>query len=227
MKVISWNCNGGFTHKYSDLIKYDADLYLVQEVEYTKKWVKLPGFPVDNFIYTEKANDVYEDKKGVLAFSFQKEKIHVDSHFEDLDMRYYQYVRFKGFRVLNIWTHSKYIEDLYSLTKLNQKELFRDDNLLMMGDFNSNAIWDGKHTFRSQTDFNNLAESYGYRSAYHESNHEKFGEETEDTFRLYRHKDKPFYIDYAFAKKSRIVEAKVIHNLDELSDHSALEIELL
>ena len=33
MKIISWNCCGKFREKFKEIIKYNADIYVIQECE--------------------------------------------------------------------------------------------------------------------------------------------------------------------------------------------------
>lgn len=223
-RIVSWNCNGGFKKKFESLIQIPADLYLIQEVESNIDWLNIPNFPATNFIFNVKSAGNYCDKRGVLAFSFSNSKIHSLHRFEDLEMRYYQYFKFKKQRILNVWTHGNYIEDLFSLVLLNRAELFKDDNGLIIGDFNSNAIWNRKHIFRNHSDFNQLLAKYQYYSAYHLLNHVIFGEEQQFTFRMWRKEELGYHIDYAYGPLTCMRSFEIDHCLDQLSDHSVLRL---
>lgn len=44
MKIISWNCNGGFRNKFQALEKFNADIWIIQESEspdYLKEKISL------------------------------------------------------------------------------------------------------------------------------------------------------------------------------------------
>ncbi|GLB47536.1 hypothetical protein WR164_15150 [Philodulcilactobacillus myokoensis] len=226
MKIVSWNCDGGFSDKFDNLIKIKADLYLVQEVNERKKnnWINNPKFPINNYLYLRKTNGKYHDYKGVLAFSYSKHRIKINRHLNDLNMRYYQYFNFNHFRILNVWTHPNYIENLVSILLSNEKELFKNNHLLIMGDFNSNVIWNYKHKFSNQNNFNDITRRHGIVSAYHLVNKESFGNEHDFTFRMYKHFNQKYHMDYAYAAKDKIVDFKINHSLDEISDHSVLQI---
>lgn len=81
-----------------------------------------------------------------------------------------------------------------------------DERLIMCGDFNSNSIWDKEHktkdkdgNAKDQTNLNRKLESCNLISVYHKLNDEKQGKESQNTFYLYRHLDKPYHIDYVYA----------------------------
>lgn len=51
-------------------------------------------------------------------------------------------------------------------------------------------------------------------STYHYLNNEKQGEESQPTFFMYRHLDKPFHLDHVFAKKGRIDDLQIGDDLN-------------
>ena len=42
MRIISWNCNGKLRDKFSEISKYDADIYVIQECENPRQTNSLP-----------------------------------------------------------------------------------------------------------------------------------------------------------------------------------------
>lgn len=90
-------------------------------------------------------------------------------------------------------------------------ELFGRGPVVMMGDFNSNAVWNPLHP----ADLNHEAmvarlHQLGLVSAYHHHRGVEHGREPEHTFYLYGHEDKPFHIDYCF------LPAAWVHQLSEV-----------
>lgn len=68
----------------------------------------------------------------------------------------------------------------------------------------------------------------GIVSAYHTINDEEHGEETKNTFYMYRHDDRPYHIDYCFANKN-IIKKFEIMNYQEwkaVSDHAPICVNL-
>ena len=96
---------------------------------------------------------------------------------------------------------------------------------IIAGDFNANACWDHQH--RPDRNFSALARrlgELGLVSAYHAFFGEELGNESRATFHLYRHKDRPFHLDYCFIPKSwlprlRSVEVGSRRKWGKWSDH--------
>lgn len=80
-----------------------------------------------------------------------------------------------------------------NIDKLNEKSLF-------IGDFNSNKIWDNDKPLKifNHTDVVNQLNSKGMKSIYHSLYNEQFGEESNNTFYMYRKDKYKFHIDYCF-----------------------------
>ena len=105
----------------------------------------------------------------------------------------------------------------------------------MCGDFNSNSIWDKTHrtkdkegNAKDQTNMNRKLESCNLISAYHKLNNEEQGKETQSTFYLYRHLDKPYHIDYVYAAEGIVTDLKIgdVDKWIKLSDHIPLTFEI-
>lgn len=78
---------------------------------------------------------------------------------------------------------------------------------VMIGDFNSNAIWDRQRVRHHSILVERLA-THGLVSAYHRWTGEAQGAETQPTFYLHRSEAKPFHIDHCFTDLD-IVDLKV------------------
>ena len=74
---------------------------------------------------------------------------------------------------------------------------------IIMGDFNANTIWDHEHP--DPLCFTALAAKLGRLglvSAYHAHRGEAHGAESAATFYFYRHRHRPYHIDYCFIPQS-------------------------
>src|SRR2546430_7404819 len=80
-------------------------------------------------------------------------------------------------------------------------QVFANSPVVMMGDFNSNAIWNKDHP--SAVNHGAMVERLrrrGLVSAYHQHRGIEHGAEpkSEHTFHLYGHEDKSYHIDFCF-----------------------------
>ena len=109
---------------------------------------------------------------------------------------------------------------------------FADPPVVMLGDFNSNAIWDKDNS----ADLNHSSmvrrlHTHGLVSAYHQIRGEPQGQETEPTFYLHWDEGKPYHIDFCFlptqwTKGLRHVEVGSFAAWREHSDHRPLLVEV-
>jgi hypothetical protein len=140
-----------------------------------------------------------------------------------------------NFTLFAIWTiqgqEMRYIRAVATCLDL-YLELFAQGPIVLMGDFNSNAIWDKEHP-------TNLCHSavvrklggLGIVSAYHHYRSEEHGCESEPTFFLHHKKEKPFHIDYCFlpitwANKLSSIQVGSFEAWQGLSDHRPLVLEM-
>jgi exodeoxyribonuclease III len=78
-------------------------------------------------------------------------------------------------------------------------QAFRSGPVVVMGDFNSNAIWDRDHpTHLNHTALVAKLAERDIQSAYHAHRSVPHGEEKEHTFFLHRRPEKAYHIDYCF-----------------------------
>jgi len=73
-----------------------------------------------------------------------------------------------------------------------------NDSVILIGDFNSNKIWDTKTRVANHTNVVNKIDTNGIKSLYHVDSNEEQGNESRATFYLYRDPEKSYHIDYCF-----------------------------
>lgn len=155
------------------------------------------------------------------------------------NVRYMLPVEFdNGFKIIAFWAMNdkkdlmqRYIGQVWM--GLNKCLVKIDDKTIILGDFNWNVIWDRSSTiplYGRLTEVIDLLKDYRIESAYHCLNAEKFGEETEKTFYLYRKKDKSYHTDYMFfpidlLKRTKQFTIGEYKNWIEYSDHMPLFID--
>ena len=236
MKIVSWNCNGAFRKKFSQIAELDADIYVIQECEN-------PQLVADKSIYFKDftSNHLWQGEnknKGLGVFAkpgLGLEKVTLNHEWRGRSLKWFlPFHLSKGdqtLKFLGVWNHSAdakafdYIGQSWLFLQ-NNRQYFRD--AIVAGDFNSNSIWDSWDRWWNHTDYVNELSSLGLVSLYHFTNDEEQGKETQPTFLLQRNEKKKYHIDYIFAdaEKARLTEKFKVHDFQEWiksSDHVPIE----
>lgn len=95
---------------------------------------------------------------------------------------------------------------------------------LLVGDFNSNTIWDRPRRKGNHSTVVKHLEAKGIHSVYHKHFNQVQGSEEHPTLYMYRHKDKSYHIDYCFASEDLVsrldsVEIGDFESWHKFSDH--------
>ena len=145
--------------------------------------------------------------KGLAIFSYCDYRFKVlENHNEDFKMIIP--IGVTGgqfdFNLFLIWAYNpddkdgKYITQVWKAIT-HYDELLTGKPTMFIGDFNSNTIWDHKkHRLGSHSGVVKQLENKGIFSTYHIYHKQIQGTEQHPTFYLYRHKDKPYHLDYCF-----------------------------
>lgn len=205
MKIITWNCNMAFRRKADFILKHKPDILIVPECEHPDKLL----FPTD----TPKPTDVLwfgkNQNKGLAIFSYSDYQFSVlDNHNLDLKMIIPIAVKSEkfSFTLLAVWANNptdrdgQYVEQVWKAVH-HYDSLLTNTKTVLVGDFNSNKIWDKKHRISNHSNVVELLENKGIVSAYHLYHKQIQGTEEHPTLYMYRHKDKPYHIDYCFTSK--------------------------
>ena len=230
MKIITWNVYGNFREKFKEIIKEDADIYVIPECEdpARAKSDEYKEFAGDNYFWIGDSKD-----KGLGIFAKDNIKL---KPIEVIDDEFKNFIPVRvndSFNLLGVWSMPPYVEVIHDFFDANTS-LF-DENLIMCGDFNSNVIWNKDHrkkdnegNAKDQTNLNRKLESCNLISAYHKLNNEKQGKESQSTFYLYRHLDKPYHIDYVYAADGIVTDLKILdaEYWIKLSDHMPVVFEI-
>ena len=134
-----------------------------------------------------------------------------------------------NFTLYAVWANNpddpdgQYVEQVWKAIHHYDKKLKKKQTLLI-GDFNSNTIWDRKYRVGNHSQVVTHLEKKGIRSCYHLHHQQKQGKEVHPTFYLYKHKDKPYHLDYCFAStdmtdKMQSVEIGDYDFWKQYSDH--------
>jgi len=77
-------------------------------------------------------------------------------------------------------------------------QIISTSRTILIGDFNSNKIWDRKHRHGNHSEVVDKLKEKDINSAYHKYFKEEQGIESNPTFFLQRKENKPYHIDYCF-----------------------------
>jgi len=234
MRIIEWNCQGAFRKKNEEILNLNPDILIIPECESPEKlqFGKLTPKPNDSFWYSDNG------KKGIGIFSFSDFKFELLKEFNP-KFRYIIPLKVTGnngsFLLFAIWAMdnkenkaARYIGQIW--LAINYYERLLNLDSILVGDYNSNQIWDEKERVGNHTDVVNKLKEYGILSLYHEQNKVAHGQEKEHTFFMYRKLEKPYHIDYCFASQCFIQNGYKIklgepNQWISISDHVPLIIE--
>lgn len=133
------------------------------------------------------------------------------------------------FSLFAIWANNptdpdgQYVEQVWKAIQHYNRQLSGEKTILM-GDFNSNTIWDRKYRVGNHSHVVDRLKKKGISSCYHFHYKQEQGKEEHPTFYLYRNKDKPYHLDYCFvsadlAGKVQSVEIGDYDSWIKYSDH--------
>ncbi|RZJ75958.1 MAG: endonuclease/exonuclease/phosphatase family protein [Flavobacterium sp.] len=234
MKIISWNCCMAFRKKMGPILKKKPDLLIIQECE------PLDKFDFDSFSKKPTSQHWcgYKDgKKGVAIFSFGKYSFRVhDLYSEDFSI-VVPIILSDGseeYNIIAVWTLDTKVKGGHYVDQIWRAIDYYDSHIttsrtILIGDFNSNVIFDKKTKESSHGNMVIKLAKKGIVSAYHEKHKQKQGTERHPTFYLYRHQDKPYHLDHCFISGDMLSRLKKVEigkydDWSALSDHSPLTI---
>ena len=202
MKIISWNCKMAFRKKYQYLLDFEPNIIVIQEAE-NFEWLQSQKIKeVSDSIWI---GDNPNKGLGVIAFNnitFNKHSSYDQSFKYFLPLEVFIDESFI-FNLIAVWAHKgkKSYTD-YTHAAIKKYDSILNSESMLIGDFNSNKIWDSKPGLGNHSKTVELLEKKSIHSVYHSLYKEEFGEETNPTFFMYHHSNKPYHIDYCFASTS-------------------------
>lgn len=234
MRIIEWNCQGAFRNKNEQVLKLNPDILVVPECENGErlKFGKLTPKPTDFFWYGDKPN------KGIAIFSYSNYKFELLKEFNP-KFRYIIPLKVfnekESFLLFAIWAMdnkknplARYIGQIW--LAINYYSDLLNYNTILIGDFNSNQIWDEKERVGNHTHVVEKLKENKIYSLYHKTNNCEHGKELNHTFFMYRKKEKPYHIDYCFASEHFVKNnyQLKLENCDDwisISDHVPMIID--
>ena len=221
VKIVSWNCNGKFREKFHHILALNADIYVIQECEDPARTdcIAYKDF-ARNYLWTGENRN-----KGLGVFARRGLSLKITDQ-PSFCLRYFLSINVDDrFDLVAVWACKPYIEEYYDYQRINISNY--NEKTVIIGDFNSNVIWDKKHSIRTHSAVVQQLDALGICSAYHHRYGETQGNESTPTFCLYRHPDKGYHIDHCFTNPKNILDYRVMHSSDWLktSDHIPILLE--
>jgi exonuclease III len=239
MKIVTWNCKMKFREDHKLVFPLNPDIVVIPECEELDT--------VDFGDYSKTISDTYwigdNSQKGLGIVTFNGFKISLYHGYDDRYKFILPLVITKNnlsYNLIGVWTqmigkktkdHKNYIRQFKM--SMNQYDSFiRPKNSIILGDFNSNLIWENPR--RIDSDHKYVVEELQKKeisSSYHHFFNEEQGEETRPTFYYHHKKGKPFHIDFCFLSKNLIdklthVEIGCFEDWSQTSDHVPMIIEM-
>lgn len=227
MKIISWNCNMAFRKKHAQILASKLDLLIVIECESKDKLEEA----LDGLAYKEILWFGDNIHKGIALIRFGDFKLKLHNSYSE-EYRYilpFVLTAKKKINLFVIWAmphetnrQKSYVGQVWAASKYYEKLLKKE--CVLIGDFNSNSIWDHQRKEGNHKDLVEFLAKKNIYSLYHKKYKEEHGAESIATQFMYRHQDKPYHLDYCFASES-LTSKKTdisIGSYDEwigLSDH--------
>ena len=199
MRLVTWNARKGqFARKSQLLESLCADVAVIQEI----------AAPVAESAQTLWFGDNVNQGVAVLArmpYKLQRlpELPNVPKYVVPISVE-----GPRSFILFAVWTLGgqpmRYVRAVSTAIDM-YASMFATSPVVLLGDFNSNAIWNREHpTALNHGAMVERLRQFSLVSAYHQHRGVAHGSEpkSEHTFHLYGHEDKSYHIDYCFLPES-------------------------
>lgn len=217
-----------FRKKAQIILNYKPDILIIPECEHPDKLIYKGDVPKPTgALWFGKNRD-----KGLGIFTYGNYRCKLlDTHNEDFKMIVPIAVTGAGFdlHLFAIWANNPADRDGQYVTQVwkaihHYDKAIRSKQTVLIGDFNSNTIWDRPQREGNHSTVVDSLAAKGIFSVYHTHFNQAQGQEQHPTFYLYRHKDKPYHLDYCFASSDMLehlqsVEVGDFEFWNKYSDH--------
>lgn len=230
LRIVTWNCNGALRKKWHRLASLKADVYVVQECED-------PGQANDAAYTVWCGNHLWTGtykSKGIGVFASSDIALRsVPLESGPLEL-FLPCIVDGDWPLLATWTKKAnspnfgYIGQLWKFLQ-EHKSFLSNPRSMLIGDLNSNSIWDEWDRWWNHSDVVRELSELGLESCYHRHFAEAQGKETQPTFFLHRNAAKPYHIDYGFTGPHwdvRNVEVGTLADWISESDHLPMVFDL-
>jgi exodeoxyribonuclease-3 len=203
-----------FRKKADIILKHQPDILIVPECEHPNKLIFSAEAqkPTDSLWFGQNPN------KGLGIFSYCNFRFKVlDVHEDSFKMVIPIAVSNEqfSFTLFAIWANNPKDPDGHYITQVwkainHYDALITNRQTILVGDFNSNTIWDKPKREGNHSTVVKKLEAKDIYSVYHKHFNQTQGTEQHPTLYMYRKKDKSYHIDYCFASKDILNHLKSV-----------------
>lgn len=222
MRIVTWNCSMAFHKKRHLLDALLPDVAVLQEV--SKKDIEGGEYPFAAWVGSN-------PHKGLGVIGFRPASYRVTEP-SDPALPWHIPFSIDGLNVVALWAHQltrdlRYVRVTHEIADRHAGFLGSDRGLII-GDFNSNTIWDSHHPGRNHSMLVDKLGGLGLDSVFHRQERIAHGGEQVKTYFHQWNPQAGHHIDYAFLSSS--VDAKVAVGEPEAwlphSDHMPLILDV-
>lgn len=192
-----------FRKKAEIILKHKPDILVVQECEHPDKlrFSEQPLKPTDLLWIGQNKS------KGLGVFSYSNFRFKLHKAYNP-DLKLVAPIKVSDgitdFILYAIWANNPHDKEGQYITQVwkaldHYKKIIRRNKTILIGDFNSNTIWDKPRRQGNHSTVVKKLESKGIYSTYHKYFLQEQGKELHPTLYFQRNATKPYHIDYCFA----------------------------
>ena len=217
-----------YRKKAGFILAHKPDIVIVPECECPEKLKFNIDTPLPNDIFWKGSNQ----HKGLGVFSYCSYKFKLLDNYNP-ELKTILPIAVTGgkfdFTLFAIWANNpqdknyQYVGQVWKAIQ-HYDSVLKNERTILMGDFNSNTIWDTLKRKVSHSTIVECLERKKIYSTYHKHHKQTQGKEEHSTLFMYRHQNKPYHIDYCFASidlinKLKNVEIGSYEEWTTYSDH--------
>ncbi|WP_299682997.1 endonuclease/exonuclease/phosphatase family protein [uncultured Dokdonia sp.] len=196
-----------FRKKAQTILFENPDILVIQECECLDKLIFKDEIqkPNDSFWFGDNPH------KGLGVFTYGEYAISpLPDH--NTDFRFVVPLQISNgqitYTLLAIWAQKPETNDNYGIHIWNAINYYTEivslDNLLLIGDFNSNTFWDKPNRESNHSNVVAYLSKHTIESTYHYFHNQIQGKEKDPTFYLYKQLGRPYHLDYCFVSKTSL-----------------------
>jgi endonuclease/exonuclease/phosphatase family metal-dependent hydrolase len=230
MKLVTWNCAMALHKKHEKLLTFGADIMVIQEC--SRKFIRQTN-------RIEGWSSAWFGKNLNKGLGVIVKAPWMIREAKALKPKWIAKLLIDGpvpLELFPVWAcpgerrAESYIGQVHLLLDILERSN-RSIPTIIVGDFNSNSIWDGGRRINDHSAAVGRLRELGMESAYHAFFKQSQGTEKHPTFWFTKNTKKVYHIDYAFLSEelfSKLKRVEVGHHKDwlSLSDHAPMLVEL-